>query len=524
MVIISYTKGEQMGRSFKTLMSVSAVLMLTASALHAAEEKENEIKKDEVKVSKTKRTLKGNMTEVYKVLPKESTSGFLGMFSEGEYYARLRSNTFMWDWNDEIDGKQEDHLITGLGGSFIYKTASLSGFSLTGGLYYSYAFANVDIEGDDSKVGILKAGKDTISRYNSYNDNGSYGLFAPAQYYAQYNIAKTDIKAGQQLYESLFTKSNDTKMIPNSFLGVSVASKDIEKTQVRAAWFYNQKLRDHTTGHDFVTFKTSDDGTGNYKWNNNDDSAVNKSLTYTALEDADMSTQHQMITGDINTKAIENLNLTLTGNYVTEIVAHAAVEAHYKIPIEKASITPGVRYIYQAGLTGNKLSDIANLKGNTSDYTNPDSLDGGLIAARIDADSGLGVKLRYGFSYIEDKADIMALWRGFPTGGFTRAMAQYNWYANTTTHMVRADVSLDKLGVLPGMTLMARYAIQDFDDDKSGVQADTNVLHMDITQKLDAVAKGLMAKVRLGFATDQDTGDKGDVSYNEYRFEINYLF
>jgi hypothetical protein len=31
-------------------------------------------------------------------------------------------------------------------------------------------------------------------------------------------------------------------------------------------------------------------------------------------------------------------------------------------------------------------------------------------------------------------------------------------------------------------------------------------------------------KLRLGFVSDEDKADKSDVSYNEYRMELNYFF
>jgi hypothetical protein len=75
---------------------------------------------------------------------------------------------------------------------------------------------------------------------------------------------------------------------------------------------------------------------------------------------------------------------------------------------------------------------------------------------------------------------------------------------------------------------MARYAMQDFDDNKDDTQADSNILHVDIRQN---IGKNLEAKLRLGFVdakndTLQSNGTtyKDDISYSEYRFELNYFF
>ena len=95
----------------------------------------------------------------------------------------------------------------------------------------------------------------------------------------------------------------------------------------------------------------------------------------------------------------------------------------------------------------------------------------------------------------------MAPWRGFATGGYTRAMAQYNWYANTKSTMVQVDYDFGKAGVVQDFKVSARYAMQDFDDKKPGVQADSNILHVDMIKK---VAEGLEMKVRVGLVDADD--------------------
>jgi hypothetical protein len=123
---------------------------------------------------------------------------------------------------------------------------------------------------------------------------------------------------------------------------------------------------------------------------------------------------------------------------------------------------------------------------------------------------------------------MIAPWRGFPTGGFTRAMAQYNWLANTKTYMLRLGYDFGKTDVIPGFSIMGRYCIQDFDDSKDSVQADTDVIHVDMRQN---ISKNMEMKIRLAFAEADDDivmsngiDTKRDVSYNEYRLEFNYFF
>ncbi|MCD4668465.1 MAG: DUF3570 domain-containing protein, partial [Sulfurimonas sp.] len=216
----------------------------------------------------------------------------------------------------------------------------------------------------------------------------------------------------------------------------------------------------------------------------------------------------------------KNLKLNLSYAMVPDILSNLTFESHYTISVSDGwKIIPGLRYVQQFDHLGASYG-VANLKANQDGYKDVNSLDSSLLALRVDIKKDAFLA-RFGYSKVADKADIVTPWRGFPTGGFTRALAQYNWYANTKVYMFRAGYDFSKADIIPGFSIMARYAIQDFDDNKAGVQADTNILHIDARQN---IGKNLEAKVRLGFVSDKDSAGKADVSYNEYRFELNYFF
>ena len=176
-------------------LSIAVVLIcLFGSTLAAADE--------------PKRTLKNNMTEVYNVLPQDATT-LADVFTQGEVYGRIRMNYFEWVYDD---APIHDPTGFALGGSLIYKTAPLHGISGTAGLYTAQNFGLLDE--DDALFG--RSGKDTFSRYDKMEE-GDWGMTVLAQAYLQYHFHKTDIKIGRQIFESFLTKSNDTKMIPNTF-------------------------------------------------------------------------------------------------------------------------------------------------------------------------------------------------------------------------------------------------------------------------------------------------------------------
>ena len=469
-----------------------------------------------------KRTLKGNMNVEYKALPK-SVDSLNEAFTEGMFYGRLRANAFRWDWKEDANG---DNKAFGLGGGLVYKSAPLHGFSGTAGLYYSNSpFSNWRQE--NPNVGEVKSGKDTFSRYNVAN-SGDWQMVVLAEAYLQYNISKTDIKFGRQMFESALTASNDTKMIPNTFEGVSIESKDIPKTVLKAAYFTAQKLRDHTTFHDVLTYG---DGTTNAKatWNNNDDSGVHQGISYANLQAAGEDVDNSLIVAAISNQSIPNLKIDVTYTAVPDMVSSVIGELNYAIPVGDVTITPGVRYMSQMDDGAGKIGG-ASLKGDVTaanaaskGYKDGDSLDSALWMARLAVATG-AFKGHVGYSKVEDEADIVAPWRGFPTGGYTRAMAQVNWKANAESMMAEVQYDFGKAKILDGFSALARYAIQDSDEAKqaSGGQADLTTIHVDLKQQ---ITSQLDAKFRLGMVSADDRVSGGDKdSYNEYRFEVNYLF
>lgn len=494
------------------LLKISVIAALSCGVLTVAS----------ADAAKPKRELKGNMMEVYNVLPGKANS-ITEAFTDGVFYGRLRSNSFKWDWkNDDTAATgNKDNKASGLGGSMIYKTASYQGVSATAGMYFSTGLFHTDT----NDLGYLKAGKDTISRDNA-KLTSDYTMAVLGQAYLQYDFSKNSIKLGQQIFESFITKSNDTKMIPNTFNGITVETKELPQTRIRGAYFFSQKLRDHTKSHDVITFKNA----AGDSWANNDDSAVHKGLSYANFKAAGADVNHRLIVADVRNKSIDNLQIDVTYAGVPDVVSSVTGELNYKIALGSGyTLTPGVRYMKQMDNGGGAIGGaclkggLAGLTGVQSGYKDAASLDSSLYMARLTLNKG-PLKAQVAYSAVEDAADIVAPWRGFPTGGYTRAMAQYNWYANTKTMAAEVKYNFGKAKMVPGLTAMVRYAMQNFDEAKqaAGVQADSNIIHIDLIEK---ITQDLTAKVRVGLVNaDARTSGTEKDSYNEYRFELNYLF
>ncbi|MFT5659962.1 MAG: hypothetical protein ACI9TV_000595 [Sulfurimonas sp.] len=458
-------------------------------------------------------TLKPSMEVKYNTLP-SSVDSIGEVFSEGIIYGRLRTNAFLWNWKNEAGF---DNKALGLGGSLFYKTAPLSGISATLGIYTTQNPSWM--REDASNVSRVKAGKDTFSRYR-VTTSGQFGMSVLGQAYLQYDVSKTSIFFGRQMFESVFTRSNDTKMIPNTFDGLSATIKELPNTTIRLAYLDKQKLRDHTLSHDVIAFAG---GSSPDKWLQNDDSGVNRNLTV-----ARIGNDNELLIASVKNTSIQNIKAQISYAMVPNVLSNLTLETHLKLPLTKDwSLSAGFRYMQQFDNL-NANYNVSNLLTSHDGYKEnaKKSLDTNLLALRLDLKNQAFLG-RLGYSHIADKADIVTPWRGFPTGGFTRAMAQYNWYANTKTYMARVGYYFSKAKLLDGFSIMARYAIQDNDDKKAGVPGDSNIVHIDARQNL---GDNLELKLRLGFVEykkgiqDINGDTKADLSYNEYRFEMNYFF
>ena len=90
--------------------------------------------------------------------------------------------------------------------------------------------------------------------------------------------------------------------------------------------------------------------------------------------------------------------------------------------------------------------------------------------------------------------------------------------------MAKINYSFDKANLVKGLSVMARYAIEDYDEAKQPVvYPDMNVFEFDATYALSSLP-GCEIKFRSGFADAEDSKLGQNASYNEYRLELNYLF
>lgn len=467
------------------------------------------------------RVLKGNYVVEYTKTP-GSVDTFGEMFTKGELYGRIRSHMFWWDWANENPPSIDDGNMWGLGGSLVYKTGYLNGFGATVGFYGSIPMVG---ENRNYKGNYGKSGKDTY-RQDVNGHEHPLGNFAEA--YLEYKFGKSNIKVGRQGIESLMLATNDTKMVPNTFEAAMIETKEIPDTNLRLGYITKQKLRDHNKFHSILAFD------GAKKVNYNDDVGTHKGLTPTAIKARGADVNPEMILLNVSNKSIPNLKLDGEFLHIDDFFSTAVAEANYKIALPDGwSLTPGVRYIKQmddgagkiggSSITGKVKTQADATKNGYSRY---DSVDTSAWMARAVLANG-PFDIQIGYAKIADKADIIAPWRGFPTGGYVRSMAIMDWQANTKSWAVKAGYDFGKAGLVDGLKVVADYEKINYDDKKINASklTDRDTIHVDVWKTFKALPN---TEFKFRFATidaEKTPGDAKDYnSYNEYRFEINYLF
>ncbi len=461
-----------------------------------------------------KRKLNNNSTVTFLETPKEVDS-LVEVLSEGELYGRLRLNYFAFDWDKEVEGKVGDHQVLGVGGSVHYKSAYFNGIGLTTGLYTSQTPWHMD----NKNLVYYKVGKGAMNRHDVAT-KGKYGLSNLAVAYVEMKNKKNSVKIGRQIVESYLTKSNDIKMVPNTFEGITWDSRSLENHKLYLGYLLKQKLRDHNDFHHLFAY---DDGDGKYdKWRENDDRAMHRGVTLSKLKAKGI--KDRLLFMEINNHKEEAFTYVANYTMLPKLFSTLGLDLTYKWESTNGYLlSPSIRYMHQFDNGAGAIAG-ANLGTNNVAYHDKESVETELYGIRFDVGKD-NWRIRSGISKIADQADIISAWRSFPTDGYGYTLLQYNWYANTTSYVIQTDYDV----IEQNLHVQMRFGIQDFDDDKSGVQADSNVLHLDLIKQFEEY-KNLYAKLRMvRVIGDDDTvaldgKRKLNPSYVDIRFELNYLF
>ncbi len=458
-----------------------------------------------------KRTLKGDYTEVYHQTPKE-TDSISKMFQEGMFYGRIRSNTFFYRWERE-NASQTNYVVSGLGGSLLYQSALFKGFDLKAGLYYSRAYFDVA----DEDISKIKAANSTFSRFD-YTNTGAKDMAVLGQAYIRYSgIKESEVRIGRQLVETFFTKSNDISMIPNTFDALLLSTKAIDKTMITLAYLNKEKLRGHSQTSSILMYGDANSTSANNpQWSQNDDNAMHKGLSYSALKAAGKPIDSPLLILDTHNRSLDALKLDASYYSVPELVSQLMLEENFKINVSKGlSLTTGIRYTRQfddgAGVAGGAAID-----ATPNGYTRPDSVDSqmGCVKAILKYKDS---SLKIAYSQVADEADLIAPWRGYPTGGYTFSLTRVNWLTNQRSTQIELKINQNPTGIY--QKVLMRFYATHTDSDESKGHYDENYYYAGLVQNLPFM-QDLQWRLRVGYLDTM----KEDADGLDTRIELNYLF
>ena len=435
--------------------------------------------------------------------PKVTT--FSQMLTQGHFAGRYRMNSFIYD----AGSRGESHQTAGVGGSLLYTSADLKGFSFTSGLYFSQSLG-------DANLDTHRYGKDTFSSKALAEGNRRY-MRTFAQNYLAYQNEYIELKLGDFLFKSFLLSPHDTKMIPNAFEGASLELKMSEESRLKLAYLTKQKLRDHEQFHAVLVYS---------KYDGNDDGAMHRGLTQEKLNAKGVNDRLLVAEVHLNPSSQSSFRVGYTA--VPKLISSATLEGTYQFNLNKEmSIKPAIKYMHQfdngAGAIGG-----ASLRDNTIGYSNPNSLNSSLIASKV-VFTAKPLTLHLGYSKVADKGDIVAPWHGLPTGGYSRTMSTTNWYANTQSFMLKADYTFPKERLFEGLKLIGCYSLNNFDDTKPALMADTNIATFDMIKTFQTYPN-LELKLRSIVVSqdhevqNRDGTIKKNPSYKALRLEMNYRF
>ncbi len=482
------------------------------------------------------RVLKANMQVEYLREPARADS-WSEWFARGTLHGRVRLHGFDWDWDTpktDGAGQTRDNAMLGAGGSVVFRTARWHGWSATVGGYSTVPLLKENTAAQVPQTNFGRAGKDT---YRTRLDGSEAAIHVLAEAFAEYRSADWTLRAGRQIIDTALLASNDTKMVPQTFEALRAELRAVPRTTLTAAFVLRQKLRDHTTYHSVLAYEKS---TGN------DDSGAHRGLTPQNLARGGKDADPALLHWTAETRPTKPVRLAL--EYVGVPGAFALVvgdaAAEFKLGAGW-TLTPGVRWLRQfdrgAGAIGGAAISGAFALDRTftasaadrrklDSYRDPQSVDGGLGAARVALARGPWV-FSAAVSNIADEADIVAPWRGFPTGGFTRLMGQVDWLAGTRNRVARVDYDFGKTRLTSALKAMGAGGWSDCDDRKvdegTVTLTDRRVLAFDVVasfHRLPQTEFKLRAAAVRADAKPAATDRRNYESYREVRLEMNHLF
>ena len=420
------------------------------------------------------------------------------MFSEGKVSGQIRSFNISRTIEDTRNTANNDYTrkANAIGGHLKYETASLNGLSLGAAFYTTNGYALEDDRSTNREVDPTLLGK----------DNDGYSILGEA--YLQYKRSNTTLKVGRQKLNTPLAGADDARMLPNLFEAALLVNTDIEDTTIIAA--HATKFAQGTFGRAYVSGALS--ATAGYSSTdarNQVGEFVNMGTYAVGTATDGVSILSATYSG------IENLKLQVWDYMAHDILNAVYAQADFKWKCklsDSAKPFASAQYIGQNDIGDSLAGDIKGTYWAAKAGAKVENFTAYLAYSQSSANSS-GQSLQNA---------IVSPWGGMPA--FTQGMVtRHMFLAGTKATKVAASYNWKAYG--PNLKTVAYYATFDMDANNGYTNANASESGFDFIYHPEQV-KGLQLRLRGNYANDFYTAaaGAGTVSWNEYRFIVNYNF
>jgi len=437
------------------------------------------------------------------VLNASAADDLASMFKEGKVSGQIREFSISREVEDTRPALNNDYTrkANAVGGYLKYDTAAWRGVSLGAAFYTTNGFLLASPKTDYKEVDPTLLGK----------NNDSYTILGEA--YLQYKNSNTTFKGGRQRLDTPMAGSDDARMVPNLFEAYVLSNTDIKDTTLIAAQV--TKFAQGTFGRVYDASL----GGGN--------AVLSVTAGYSLIDSRNQVGQFVDMgsyaigenTGGVSVagaiySGIPGLKLQVWDYYAKNILNAVYAEANYGWSYANG-VSPyvGAQYISERDVGSNSV-----LNKVESDFT---AAKMGVKVANFDV---------YGAISHNSKDDGAAAnggtispWGGMPA--YTQGMVtRHQFMAGTDAWKMAGNYNWKDFGI----NLNTGIYYTSFDmDNLNGYSANhewtAQESGFDFIYNPEAV-KNLQLRLRANYTNDFYETTAGAVSWNEYRFIVNYNF
>lgn len=411
----------------------------------------------------------------------------------GKFSGEIRA--WYWDRTDETSPYNNEN-ITNLAAELGYETADFYGFYLGAAIQASIA----PLSDDNAK--------------HMYDTEEYTKGVILSKAYLGYKFSKTDIRAGRQFIDTPLVGGNYARILKESFSGVTINSKDIEKTHIFAGWVdkfqgRTSAVADRNDLGSYPDFENKIVLGGASPYSHKFDDVYYFGFANKSIQNLTLTAQYALV---------NNVEFFFMPNKEGDIHLYYT-EANYEIPMSDF-----------------KFKIDFNFRGSeTKDGLKSRNFNGWMFGTRAGLYGLNGFNLIAAYTTVsDDDAVIMSAGNGGNSYTFIpiRGPHFFTPLAGMDTYKFEIDYNLEKIGI-KGLSATAMYVFTDHDAPSqiagmtpAGMKKEYDGYHLGLNYNVPQV-KGLSANIWWTSVDEEKTPKGGTMvesDIDELWVKLNYKF